>query len=133
MNILFILDHQKASGGGHVQGLNYHRIFLEIFRNRPNTNLFFLDDKDLSGSALNTSNSKSVKVNKLKIRLKILDYLFRFFPILVAITIARKSSLSIEKKLKNLGIDLLFFSVVKTLTCSRGYKFHYFKLGFVSC
>ena len=29
MNILFILDHQKASGG-HVQGLNYHRIFQKF-------------------------------------------------------------------------------------------------------
>lgn len=109
MNILFILDHPKSSGGGHIQGINYHGIFQKIFRDMPNVMQYYLHDKSLSENALECGGAIPVKVKFLRIRLKLLEILFKLLPAGMAFNIAKKSRLSIEREINKKGIDLVVY------------------------
>ena len=109
MNILFILDHPKSSGGGHIQGINYYEIFNKICDDIPNVMQYYLNDKILSGDALDRAGATPVEIKFLKIRTKLLEILFKLFPAGMAFNIAKKSRLSIEREINKKNIDLVVY------------------------
>ena len=109
MNILFILDHPKSAGGGHVQGLNYFTDFIKILNGIGIKNYYYLNDTSLSGNALEIEGAKPITAKILNLRLKILNIFLEFLPIGVTNILAKKLHLNLEKKLQKFQIDLVIF------------------------
>lgn len=109
MNVLFVLDHPKTAGGGHVQGLNYFKIYQNIFASMDNIKLYYLDDTTLSGDALKEFGAIPIKVNFLKLRLKISELAYKVLFAGFAEELVQFLGASLESTLKKYRIDLIVF------------------------
>ena len=109
MNVLFVLDHPKSSGGGHVQGLNYCKVFCDIFQDMDDINTFYLSNKYLSGDALQRFNATPIEFKNLKIRQRFAEVFYKTLFAGYAARVTKIFGISFEKSLQKHAIDLVIF------------------------
>ena len=109
MNILFVLDHGKTSGGGYYQGLNYLDVITSEISKNISAKYYFLQNFDVTDKFLNERGIIRIQANFLNERSLVVNTLLKIFPIRFVNWASKHLKVSLEEKIQKLKIDLVIF------------------------